>query len=134
MTSHPLPRADEVKFTDVVENTFVDPTSFRYSNSLTLSIGLFISVFLVFPLIERITNAKQVQIMTGVHPGLFWMANLVYDSGIILVSSTLTTILLYALDQQLIFSTNGAAGMISHKKKYLFQTLVLIQKYFFIDF
>jgi hypothetical protein len=28
-----------------------------------------VSAFLIFPLVERATSAKQVQVMTGLHPG-----------------------------------------------------------------
>ena len=83
---------------------------FRYCISLTIGICLFVSVFLIFPLIERITNAKQVQIMTGVHPGIFWLANLTWDIGILLLSASLAIIILVAMDSSSTFSTHGAGG------------------------
>ena len=108
--NHPLPRGSPVKFEDVINNVFVDPNAFRYCISLTIGICLFMSVFLIFPLIERVTNAKQVQIMTGVHPGIFWLANLTWDIGLLLLSASLAIIILVAMDGQSIFSTHGAGG------------------------
>ena len=106
-----MPRQSVTKFEDVIANSFINPSAFQYATSLTLGFSLFVSVFLVFPLIERVTNAKQVQIMTGVHPAIFWGSNLCWDIGMLLISIFLTTILLVALDTQYYFSSNGASGM-----------------------
>ena len=67
LTNEPLERPGFAKFSEVTSqtNSFVNPDAFRYGTSLTVGLSLFASVFLVFPLIERVTNAKQVQIMTG---------------------------------------------------------------------
>ena len=67
-------------------------------------------MFLIFPLIERITNAKQVQIMTGVHPGIFWFANLTWDIGLLILSSLLAIIILIGMNAGSYFTTQGAGG------------------------
>ena len=49
--------------------------------SLPFSLGLLTSLFVIFPLVERITNAKQVQIMTGISGYTYWLSNLIWDQG-----------------------------------------------------
>ena len=83
---------------------------FLYCICLSIAICLLVSVFLIFPLIERITNAKQVQIMTGVHPGIFWFANLTWDIGLLILSSLLAIIILIGMDAGSYFTTHGAGG------------------------
>ena len=123
LTSSPLPRPSPVKFEDLINNALINPDAFRYAISLTIGMCLFVSVYLVFPLIERVTNAKQVQIMTGVHPGIFWLANLAWDITLLLVSAALAIILIVVLDSNSFFTTNGAGGEIgntTHKGLSLF--------------
>ena len=58
------------------------PTSiWIYGMSLPFSLGLLTSLFVIFPLVERITNAKQVQIMTGISGYTYWLSNLIWDQG-----------------------------------------------------
>jgi hypothetical protein len=64
----------------------------------------------IFPLTERITNAKQVQLMTGVSPAIFWGSNLAWDISLLLISTLLTTICLVALDDKEAFTSHGALG------------------------
>ena len=60
----------------------VIPTSiWIYGMSLPFSLGLLTSLFVIFPLVERITNAKQVQIMTGISGYTYWLSNLIWDQG-----------------------------------------------------
>ena len=134
--NHPFARLGEVKFQDAISGdptAIVDPNA--YSNSLALSIGtpqfscpkkseklrflllsgfsLFLSCFLLFPLVERITNAKQVQIMTGVNPFLFWFSNIVWDFMLFLLSMGLVLICMYAFDVNNTWSTNGSLGALA---------------------
>ena len=47
--------------------------------SLPFSLGILTALFVIFPLVERITNAKQVQIMTGISGFTYWLSNLIWD-------------------------------------------------------
>ena len=73
-----------------------------------LSIGwtLFISVFIVFPLRERLCNAKQVQIMSGIHPATFWFANLVWDVLMVFGAATVVVTVLTQMESRILLSTN----------------------------
>ena len=103
-----------MKFEDVINNSFINPTSYSFAITLTLGFSLFVAVFLVFPFFERITNAKQVQLMTGVHPMIFWSSNLLWDIGMLLISVFSTIIVLVALDSDSYFRTNGGAGKLKY--------------------
>lgn len=110
VSNHPLPDDRTAKFQQVTQNDFISPDTFLYSLALTLGVSLFVSAFLLFPLVERITNAKQVQMMTGVNPLVFWGSNLAWDVSLLLVSTTLTIIVLVAMDGKQFFTTNRAFG------------------------
>ena len=61
------------------------PSVVIYAVQLFVGWMLFIGTFLIFPIRERLTNAKQVQIMAGVHPVIFWLGNLLWDFLLFLV-------------------------------------------------
>lgn len=44
-----------------------------------IGLALFASSFLVFPTDERRTQAKQLQLMAGVHPITFWLTSFIFD-------------------------------------------------------
>ena len=61
------------------------------------------------PLIsERATSAKQVQIMTGLHPATFWASNLLWDLLLFILSSFAMLGLILILDQHSTFLTYHA--------------------------
>ena len=81
-----------------------------YGMSLPMSLGILTSLFVIFPLVERITNAKQVQIMTGISGYTYWLSNLIWDQGIFFASAGLMILLLYVLDTGGVITNFGAAG------------------------
>ena len=48
--------------------------------------------------------------MTGVHPGIFWFANLTWDIGLLILSSLLVIIILIGMNAGSYFTTQGAGG------------------------
>lgn len=60
------------------------------------------------PISERATSAKQVQIMTGLHPATFWASNLLWDLLLFLLSSLAMLGLILILDQHSTFLTYHA--------------------------
>ncbi len=85
-------------------------SNFLYQTLLGLGMSLFVTVLVIFPLTERITNAKQVQMMTGVSPLTFWLSSLTWDGLMYLICIGVTTIFLLALDEKNTFSTHGSSG------------------------
>ena len=74
---------------------------------------MFSSAFLLFPLVERVTNAKQVQMMTGVNPVIFWLSNLVWDFGLFFLSSLLLFMMVSILDTTYTYTTHGKLTLFS---------------------
>ena len=46
-----------------MQENAINEAAISYSNNLVIAMALFLGLFIIFPLKERITNAKQVQIM-----------------------------------------------------------------------
>ena len=81
---------------------------FAYGISIPTGLGILVASLLIFPLTERITNAKQVQIMTGVDSGTFWLANVIWDFAIYTLACALMFGILLALDEKGTFTTREA--------------------------
>ncbi|XP_059097129.1 phospholipid-transporting ATPase ABCA3-like [Tigriopus californicus] len=86
------------------------PSVLVYSILLSVSWILFFGTFIIFPIRERLSQAKQVQIMAGVHPITFWLANLAWDFLITLVITVLVLVLLCVLDARNLFTEPEAWG------------------------
>lgn len=54
-----------------------------------IGLALFASSFLVFPTDERRTQAKQLQLMAGVHPITFWLTSFIFDFTIMALACCL---------------------------------------------
>ena len=91
-------------------STFLSPFVFAYGIAIPTGVGILVAAFLIFPLVERITNAKQVQLMTGLDPATFWLANVSWDVLIYFISLSLMLVVLLGFDDKKTFTTNGAAG------------------------
>ena len=89
---------------------FISPYIFTYGSLLSIAMSLLVSVFLIFPLVERTSGAKHLQMMTGLHPVTFWVTNLAWDFSIYLASSTLMIIFLMAFDYDKTFTSAQAPG------------------------
>jgi ATP-binding cassette subfamily A (ABC1) protein 3 len=74
---------------------------------MSIAMSLLLGIFIIFPLKERVTNAKQVQLMAGVSPIVFWLTNFVWDFIIYLPIATIYCLILYLFDTRLIFHTSG---------------------------
>ena len=72
--------------------------------------SLLVSLFLIFPLVERTSGAKHLQMMTGLNPMTFWLTNLAWDFLIYLVSSALMVLFLMVLDYDHTFTSFQAPG------------------------
>ena len=104
--------------------------TYAFGITLPLGLAILVSSFLIFPLryiyiiidhdyndnqknehppiSERATSAKQVQIMTGLHPATFWASNLLWDLLLFILSSFAMLGLILILDQHSTFLTYHA--------------------------
>lgn len=96
----------------MLANGEISPFTLVYGVALSVGIGILTAAFLIFPLEERVTNAKQVQVMTGVDPATFWLANITWDLVIYVVSMAIMCAILFPLDSKDTFSSSGAPGQL----------------------
>ena len=94
----------------VNEESFNNPAPFQYMTVCSLSLALLLGLFVIFPLKERVTNAKQVQMMAGVNPVVFWVSNFVWDFIIYMVIATMLAIILYLFDERKTLHSNNGFG------------------------
>ena len=78
-----------------------------------LGLAILVSAFLIFPLNERATNAKQVQLMTGLLPGVFWISNLVWDFLLYALAAFIMFGIILGLDNNGTFLNYGAWGALA---------------------
>ena len=130
----------------------VDMITYAFGITLPLGLVILVSSFLIFPLrylimiicdkekrmkttpiSERATSAKQVQIMTGLHPVTFWASNLLKDLLLFLLSSLAMLGLILILDQHSTFLTYHAWAALllimvlrnKYKYKYKYRTCLI---------
>ena len=72
-----------------------------------MTLALVLGIFTIFPLKERVTNAKQVQMMAGVNPLVFWISNFAWDFVIYMVVATVLVVILYLFDARQNLHVNG---------------------------
>ena len=87
-----------------------NPAPFQYMTICSMSLALVLGVFTIFPLKERVTNAKQVQIMAGVNPFVFWFSNFLWDFLVYMVVAVLLAVVLYLFDERNTLHSNNGFG------------------------
>ncbi|CAG0897380.1 unnamed protein product [Darwinula stevensoni] len=113
-SNQPLPMSKLAKVID----SFTQPgmlsnfgSSFSYANCMGLGLFLLACSFVVFPTEENGSAAKQLQLMTGVRPGLYWLSHLVGDGVVFLIVSAIIIGILGAINTNGIFANNyGCLG------------------------
>eukprot|EP00092_Neocalanus_flemingeri_P060351 GFUD01072319.1.p1 GENE.GFUD01072319.1~~GFUD01072319.1.p1 ORF type:complete len:1563 (-),score=388.51 GFUD01072319.1:54-4385(-) len=109
VATHPLPEPRTRQFDSIAQGG-ASLLTYGFGISFPIGLAILISSFLIFPLSERATNAKQVQIMTGLHPGVFWASNVLWDLKLYMISATIMFGLILGLDKNETFLTYGAWG------------------------
>ncbi|KAK4327949.1 hypothetical protein Pmani_001610 [Petrolisthes manimaculis] len=105
-TNRPLPPDQTWR----VGNTNTSFSALMYSMMMPLALAFLSASFLVFPLHERETKAKQVQIMTGAPVWALWVTNFLWDYLTYLVSAILIFLVLVLFDSKDYFSAQAAPG------------------------
>ncbi|KAK4327951.1 hypothetical protein Pmani_001612 [Petrolisthes manimaculis] len=84
-------------------------SSYVYAYMMPLALAFLSSSFLVFPLQERESNTKQVQIMTGAPVWALWATSFVWDMAAYLLTLVLILLSFVALDPNGYFTASGEA-------------------------
>merc|ERR550517_1253539 len=109
MTSHPLVFTTELSSSGIQESDINVP-AMQYMVIMSIAMALLLGIFIIFPLKERVTNAKQVQLMAGVNPFVFWFTNFAWDFIVYFGIALVYAVLIYIFDTRMIFHTNGGFG------------------------
>ena len=85
-------------------------SALTYAFTMPLALAFLSSSFLVFPLQERMSKAKQIQIMTGTSPMALWFTSFTWDIVTYNISAILVFIFFMALDPHGNFTLSGGPG------------------------
>ncbi|CAG0883098.1 unnamed protein product [Darwinula stevensoni] len=86
-------------------------SSFTYAYIVGLGMMLLACTFVVFPAEENGSSAKQLQLMTGVRPELYWVSHLVGDGVVYLLITAVIIGIMAGIDTNGIFADNyGSLG------------------------
>ena len=82
--------------------------------------------FLSFPLVERVSKAKQLQLMTGASPLAYWFTCFLWDLFLYLVVVIIMVIIVSTVDPLDVFTGNQELGMYViifylNKRKHIYQ-------------
>ncbi|XP_047471049.1 phospholipid-transporting ATPase ABCA1-like [Penaeus chinensis] len=106
-TNRPLPKDTTWQF-----RTDYSTSALVYSSVMPLALCFLSASFLVFPLQERETKAKQVQIMTGAPVWALWASSFVWDFLAYMVTALLIFIFFVAINPSNFFLAPQAAGVL----------------------
>eukprot|EP00095_Tigriopus_kingsejongensis_P011912 maker-scaffold111_size354240-snap-gene-2.29 protein:Tk11912 transcript:maker-scaffold111_size354240-snap-gene-2.29-mRNA-1 annotation:"atp-binding cassette sub-family a member 3" len=95
---------------ELISSDFISPYVFAYGMALPQGLGVLISAFVIFPIIERVTSVKQVQLMTGLHPATFWLSHLIWDFVLYILAVLIMMAILLPLDKEQTFLGGEASG------------------------
>ena len=85
---------------------------FFYGGLIPLGMNLVIALCILFPVAEKISGAKHLQIMTGLGPLTFWSVNFIWDYLLYIFSALMMfgALMTPALDSQHTFTEFPAPG------------------------
>jgi len=110
VTNHPLSTTSD--YSAAISSFDVVSLTAPYIVGVFLSIGLILTSasLIVMPVEEKLTHCKQLQLMTGVNPFVYWGATFVCDYLILLLEFCLILICLAVLDVHTFFTNNNGTG------------------------
>lgn len=103
--NYPFPPNTKWQFT-----TEFSASSLIYPSMMSLALAFLSASYLVFPLQERESNTKQVQVMTGAPVWALWATNFIWDMGTYLMTVILIIIAFMTLDPRGYFTVGDAPG------------------------
>ncbi|KAG8212763.1 hypothetical protein J437_LFUL019720 [Ladona fulva] len=86
--------------------------SLLHAISVIFALSFVPASFVVFLIEERSSKSKHLQMVSGVHPTIYWVASYAWDSMNYLVSATLCVFIFLAFDEQAYVSDKNIKGLI----------------------
>ena len=112
ISNHPMVHVEQEEISVNEDGEITNPAPFQYMTICSISLSLVLGLFVIFPLKERVTNAKQVQMMAGVNPVVFWISNFVWDFIIYIVIAVILAVIIYLFDTRKNLHTNDGFATI----------------------
>ncbi|XP_054278944.1 phospholipid-transporting ATPase ABCA1-like isoform X2 [Macrosteles quadrilineatus] len=111
---HPIAVFDTVDECDRAMDASDHVSSFPLK-VIFLSLGLLMMTMslIPFPLKERVTRVKQLQLMSGVSPLLYWLVMFLCDFALCLVTTLLMVCMILVFQQNGVFTTSGYIGTVA---------------------
>ena len=107
ISNHPMVHVEQEEISVNEDGEITNPAPFQYMTICSISLSLVLGLFVIFPLKERVTNAKQVQMMAGINPVVFWISYFVWDFIFYIIIAFTLTIILYIFDTRMNLSSNN---------------------------
>ncbi|KAJ9595472.1 hypothetical protein L9F63_013336, partial [Diploptera punctata] len=105
--NHPLPKLEE-------ENAEISSNlglSMMWMTLMPMGLLSLVGSFIKFPVLERVSNAKQVQLMTGVSAALYWLSCFLYDFLTYVIVSAILVLMVFVSDPIDIFTGSTELGV-----------------------
>ncbi|KAK3091888.1 hypothetical protein FSP39_023469 [Pinctada imbricata] len=93
--NHPLPRTDKQKIEDETEGS---TTGFTISFNFIFGMSFLSSSFVLFLIKERVTKAKHIQFVSGVHSFNFWFSTFCWDMINFMIPCAVLLFVFWAFD------------------------------------
>ncbi|ODM97302.1 ATP-binding cassette sub-family A member 3 [Orchesella cincta] len=91
---------------------FTQTIPFMFAVFMPIGLALLAASFVVFPLEEKLCNAKQLQMMTGVSPLSYWYSAFLWDFFLVFLVVCVMTACFPIFQSYSVFTSYGGAGVV----------------------
>lgn len=127
VTNHPLSSRARRMFDAASENPeFTEVAPFVVGIMVSIGLALLAASFIVMPIEERKCKGKQLQLMTGVNPIIYWGAAFLWDFFLTVICISAMVGCLFIFQKYEGFTNNGGAGRCTN-----FRNLIASNAYIF---
>ncbi|OXA58482.1 ATP-binding cassette sub-family A member 3 [Folsomia candida] len=113
VTNHPLSSRARRMFDAASENPeFTEVAPFVVGIMVSIGLALLAASFIVMPIEERKCKGKQLQLMTGVNPIIYWGAAFLWDFFLTVICISAMVGCLFIFQKYEGFTNNGGAGVV----------------------
>ena len=102
VTSYPLDRPSR-SYSEVGVSKLPSAVKMVWLFMVPLTIPFLAASFVMLPIHERVSKAKLLQFMTGLHPALFWITNFIFDFLSHFISISLIMVVFVIFDRKGLF-------------------------------
>ena len=113
VTNHRLPNT----FYDIIsriapDSAFAAHVAVLFSTILPIGLALLAATYIIFAVDERLCKAKQLQLMTGVNPMMYWFSSFVWDYFMMIIVICMMIACFPIFELHRVFSDNNGTGVV----------------------